>query len=458
MSITKYNIEKYKDAYGLNYVVLQSETSCSFIAENLQMTKGTFTNIAHEGMKRSMTRTKLLNDKIIFGKENIKKHIYEGMKAMGFTEPELECLWIPFGEAMERLNTSSENNSELTGFNLASGKINKDDIILKIGVKMLTEGVLKHWGLCENPFNKFNCDIVEEFWNHGNYTSIIHQMVDAGKNGGFLAVVGPVGGGKTTCAEMAMVELEEEGITVIQPQCKTGEYAKPNSLNAAIINKLSSRFGFDEGGDKKVIPNQGEYTMAIVRTVLERMAEQGKRCALFIEEAHLLHNNTLKHLKQLKELTLRIGRKVTQLISIIMVGQEELEIKLHDLYSVREVGIRISDLKIEPIPPVDAMPYLAHKFRLAGVDWYKICEESLREELSFGRTMGMLTPQRLNVIASALLEIGAKMDVEKLTLQLYWDMLEKRGVSEVQIRVLQAANEKRKQLLDAGNNLKTKIA
>lgn len=448
MRITKHVIESCPNALGLDLIIKVYKDLLTYriISEMTLISKQSLHIYGHYG--RTLKRTQLADGTRLIGIDNIRAHIEKNLKEFGLNDEELSCLWLPIKDAAEKLDCIDDDVPKPAAYNITTaGKLNRnEDILIKhIGGKMLTEQTLRHWNLKDDPFNKYQSDIVEEFWSHDIYNSIIKQMVNVGNNGGFLAVVGPVGSGKTTCAEMAMVKLEESGVIVIQPQCKTGDYAKPNSMNAAIINKLSARFGFDEGGDKKLIPNQGEYSMAIVRTVLERLIEQGKRCVLFIEEAHLLPNNTMKHLKQLREMTLRIGRKVTQLISVIMIGQEELEIKLRDLYAVREVGIRIANLEIKTIPPVDAMPYLAHKFMLVGVDWYKICDKSLREELAFGDSLLILTPQRLNVIASALLEFGAKQNVDNLTLQLYWDMLRDKKVSTPQISVFQNKNKKRKE-------------
>ena len=91
----------------------------------------------------------------------------------------------------------------------------------------------------------------------------------------------------------------------------------------------------------------------------------GRRHVLIIEEAHALAVPTLKHLKRFYEL--QDGFK--KLLSIILIGQTELEHKLSEHNpEVREVVQRCEMVKL---PPLDnhVEGYLRHKLGRAGLEF-----------------------------------------------------------------------------------------
>lgn len=99
-----------------------------------------------------------------------------------------------------------------------------------------------------------------------------------------------------------------------------------------------------------------------MHNILKASAQVGQRHVLIIEEAHALAIPTLKHLKRFYEL--QDGFK--KLLSIILIGQTELEKKLSEHNpEVREVVQRCELVKL---PPLDnhVEGYLRHKLDRAA--------------------------------------------------------------------------------------------
>jgi type II secretory pathway predicted ATPase ExeA len=90
--------------------------------------------------------------------------------------------------------------------------------------------------------------------------------------------------------------------------------------------------------------------------------EGGKRVCLAFDESHCMPIPTLKHLKRLLE----IKEGFTRLLSIILLGQPELGIRLSERNpEVREVVQRCEVVTLDPLDDQLA-GYLAHKLKPAG--------------------------------------------------------------------------------------------
>ncbi len=95
---------------------------------------------------------------------------------------------------------------------------------------------------------------------------------------------------------------------------------------------------------------------------LKNSYESGFRHVLIIEEAHSMPISTLKHLKRMRELE----SGFTKLVSIILIGQTELMVKLSERNAeVREVVQRIEVAELLPVSAARLDEFLA--FRLARV-------------------------------------------------------------------------------------------
>ncbi len=156
--------------------------------------------------------------------------------------------------------------------------------------------------------------LVKEFRQAGYYETehlrrLCQEIEAAIRLGKMIAVTGVVGSGKTVTLRRLQAALRKEGqILVSQSLSVDKSRATLPSLIAALFYDLSS--------DKQVkIPSSGEKRE---RELRELFRKRKKPVALFVDEAHDLHSNTLIGLKRLIELVSDGGGT----LSIVLSGHQ----------------------------------------------------------------------------------------------------------------------------------------
>ena len=201
------------------------------------------------------------------------------------------------------------------------------------------------------------------------------------KFGGMLAVVAESGGGKSTLRKdlNRWIAVSGEPIAVIEPDVigmaakeKDGTPLKAADIVAAVIRNLAP------GTSLRQRLNDRSDDM---KRILRGSAQLGRKHVVIIEEAHDLAKPTIKCLKRFYELE----DGFTKLLSIILVGQPELEEKLSENDpEVREV---VQRCELVRLPPLDnhVESYLKHKFGRVEVNVAEVLEpaaiEAIREVL-----------------------------------------------------------------------------
>lgn len=173
-----------------------------------------------------------------------------------------------------------------------------------------------------------------------------HMMTKA-RYGGFLAIVGESGAGKTTLKDVLIEELADRAeVVVIEPMIIGMEEndTKGKTLKAAHIAEAILREVAPYERPKRSLEARGvQIRDALIRAMKDNPK---RRHLLVIEEAHRLPIPTLKHLKNFYEL--KAGSR--QLISILLLGQPELARRLSPLdFEIREVWQRCEMVKLEPL-------------------------------------------------------------------------------------------------------------
>lgn len=244
-------------------------------------------------------------------------------------------------------------------------------------------------------------------------------LYQAATGSGFLALVGESGSGKSTLKDELITRINDENLPVIIIEPYTlamaanesqGKPLRSSHIAEAIISTV-------QPGAK--IPSSPEMRFRRLHEILKASHTAGMRHCLIIEEAHDLHRHTLKSLKRFHELKDGLAR----LLSIILIGQTELEKKLRVTdASVREVVQRCDVVHLSAI--TDPGAYLRHRFEHAGADFNAAFSPDGVEEIRVNLTVSpdsrgdgvyMGYPLMIANLATAALNLAASVGEKQVT-------------------------------------------
>ena len=218
-----------------------------------------------------------------------------------------------------------------------------DDMLLRNA--NLTQAAKQHFGLPRSPFVDEIKDASDVFATP-DIKYVREGMLQTALYGGFIAVVGESGAGKTTLREDLSDRLARENrpVIMIEPYVLAmedndikGKTLKASHIAEAILESVAP------GTNPKRSP---EARFRQVHRALQESAKAGNKHVLIIEEAHGMPIPTLKHLKRFFELKNGFER----LLGIILIGQTELAQKLSENNPhVREVVQRCELLTLQPV-------------------------------------------------------------------------------------------------------------
>jgi type II secretory pathway predicted ATPase ExeA len=282
----------------------------------------------------------------------------------------------------------------------------------------------KHFGLFRDPFDNDVTEAADVFVSP-DIRYVREAMWLTAKQGGFIAVAGESGSGKSTlrrdlidriAREQAPIEIMEPYVLGMEDNDKKGKTLKSASIADAMIHALAPQ---------ETPRASMEAKSRQLHKILKNSRHSGFSHCLIIEEAHALSVPTLKHLKRFFEL--EDGFK--KLLSIILIGQTELKMKLSERApEVREVVQRCELVELAPLDShLDS--YLKFKFDRVGKPVDEIFEkdalDGVRERLIFTKssknsreTVSLMYPLMVNNLVTAALNQAAALGFAKVSADL----------------------------------------
>lgn len=281
----------------------------------------------------------------------------------------------------------------------------------------LTMQARQTFGLVRNPFA--DPETSADVFMSPDIRFARETLYQAATGSGFLALVGESGSGKSTLKDELITRINDENLPVIIIEPYTlamaanesqGKPLRSSHIAEAIISTV-------QPGAK--IPSSPEMRFRRLHEILKASHTAGMRHCLIIEEAHDLHRHTLKSLKRFHELKDGLAR----LLSIILIGQTELEKKLRVTdASVREVVQRCDVVHLSAI--ADPGAYLRHRFEHAGADFNAAFSPDGIEEIRANLTVSpdsrgdgvyMGYPLMIANLATAALNLAASVGEKQVT-------------------------------------------
>jgi len=164
----------------------------------------------------------------------------------------------------------------------------------------------------------------------------------------FAMVCGDVGTGKTMILHHLLEKLPESVLPILVPYPDV-EYVELLRYMARVLKKNP------EG--KGILDLTTDVKEALTGTDLE-----GRQVVLIIDEAHLLSTSSLENIRLLSNM--EITEK--KLLQILLIGQNELGIKLRQ-EDMRQLRQRINiNCTLSPMSPSETIEYIDHRLKVAG--------------------------------------------------------------------------------------------
>ena len=291
----------------------------------------------------------------------------------------------------------------------------EDPVILR--KQTLTMQARQIFGLVRNPFA--DPETSADVFMSPDIRFARETLYQAATGSGFLALVGESGSGKSTLKDELITRIHDENLPVIIIEPYTLAMAASESQGKPLRSSHIAEAIISTVQPGARIPSSPEMRFRRLHEILKASHTAGMRHCLIIEEAHDLHRHTLKSLKRFHELKDGLAR----LLSIILIGQTELEKKLRVTdASVREVVQRCDVIHLAAI--ADPGAYLRHRFGHAGADFDTAFSPDAIEEIRANLTVSpdsrgdgvyMGYPLMIANLATAALNLAASVGEKQVT-------------------------------------------
>jgi len=336
--------------------------------------------------------------------ESIKRQTEDFLRQHNVDELDIAHIW-------EMDDADSARNAHPIGVHIGQKTERPQPEIEPLEIEMLSPNAKKHFGIFRDPFVD-DVQGPEDIFLAADQRYIREAMRSTAKHGGFLAVVGESGAGKTVLRRdlVDFVQRESQPIVLIQPRLIDKGTMTAGGICEAIIDDLRP-------GEKVKRSLEGKARQ--VEKLLRDSSRAGNTHCLMIEEAHDLSVQTLKFLKRFWEL--EDGFK--KLLSIILVGQLELKTKLDERtnYEAREVIRRCEVAELVPLDR-NMEDYITMKLKRVGKKLEELFEKDsfdamrarLTRQKSGGKAISMIYPLVVNNLVTSAMNLAAEIGAERI--------------------------------------------
>jgi MSHA biogenesis protein MshM len=206
---------------------------------------------------------------------------------------------------------------------------------------------LEHFGLTEPPFRI--TPHTDFFFDGADRGATLEALIYAILHDeGIVKVSGEVGSGKTMLCRVLIERLP--------PHVATIYLATPSLAREEILYAIADDL------ELKLSPERRSVALRELQEHLIRLYGAGRRVVVLIDEAHVMPEETLEHVRLLSNLESNRHK----LLQIVLFGQPELDDTLAKP-ALRQLRDRITHaFRMRPLAPPEVARYLSFRMRAAG--------------------------------------------------------------------------------------------
>lgn len=238
----------------------------------------------------------------------------------------------------------------------------------------------------------------EEVYFPAEYRAIYDRVLDAIKYRHFIAVLGPIGSGKTTLRAMVEDQISRDAnLKVIWPEFFDQAKISAYEIARSILRECEAP-----------VPGRAAALGKAVTKKLQSITQNGQRAAIAFDECHKMHKTTIRSLKNFHEMSSGGFQKY---LGIVLFGWPQFESMLMDP-EFQEIYERLDVVEMPEFAGKLAAGYLEHRFKLIGLK----AENYFDKEAIDYIAQNADTPLQLGNLANKALRISMKDFGEKKVL------------------------------------------
>lgn len=240
--------------------------------------------------------------------------------------------------------------------------------------------LLEFYGLKEDPF-KLTPDPAYFFQSVVHNEALLSMRYVIEQREGFCLVTGEPGTGKTTLLNVLMEGLrgKAEMALILTPRLSPEEFLR------SIIDDLNLKPAASSKND----------ILKAFRDFLVEKSQAGRSVIIIVDEAQNLPDDTLEELRLLSNLE----TDKDKLLQIILIGQPELEKRLHSS-ALRQLDQRIAvRIRLRPLTGAETLEYINYRLIKAGKGFLRLEDKLLKPIYRFSHGV----PRVINILTSRAL-------------------------------------------------------
>lgn len=250
----------------------------------------------------------------------------------------------------------------------------------------LTTAELQYFGLFTDPF-KHDPQSKQEVYFPLEYREVFEKVIDAIKYRHFVAVLGPVGSGKSTLQNYVReYVLTNESIQIVWPEFYNQTVLTPFEIARSILAGFNTK-----------APGRATALAAAVTNKLKALTENGNRVGLMFDNCHEMRESAVRSLKKFLEMS---SGGFQRYLGIVLWGWPDFE-DLLETPDFREIYERLDVVHMPDFPTI-APGYLAHRLKLVS----KTVEDLFDQEAVDYICQNAETPLGLGNVANKALRVS----------------------------------------------------